>query len=162
LCQRKSDDPFIQEQLKKVREHIGRITKIVRDLVDFARPASLQTEMMQINSVIKSAVGLLKHDARCRDVTFNLDLYPDLPKLKGVPDHIHQVMVNLLLNAVDAMEQLEDPAVTIATRQENRSIKLSIQDSGEGISEENLPHIFEPFFTTKEVGTGTGLGLSVS
>src|SRR5699024_647444 len=90
LCQRKSDDPFIQEQLKKVREHIQRITKIVRDLVDFSRPASLQTEMMQINTIIESAVGLLKHDARCRYVTFNLELYPAVPKLKAVPDHIHQ------------------------------------------------------------------------
>src|SRR5699024_7316852 len=134
LCQRKSDDPFIQEQLKKVREHIQRITKIVRDLVDFSRPASLETEMMQVNSIIKSAVGLLKHDARCRDVTFNLELYADLPKLKGVPDHIHQVMVNLLLNAVDAMEQLEDPAITISTRQENKNVKITVQDSGEGIS----------------------------
>ncbi|MCW9707291.1 two-component system sensor histidine kinase NtrB [Fodinibius salsisoli] len=162
LCQRRTDDPFIQDQLTKVREHIHRITKIVRDLVDFSRPSSLETEVMNINTLVESAVGLLKHDARCRNVEFIMNLSQDLPKLEGVPDHIHQVFVNILLNAVDAMEKVKKPAITIASREENKSIKISITDIGMGIPEEEQNRIFEPFFTTKEVGSGTGLGLSVS
>lgn len=162
VSQRKTDDPFVQEQLKKVREHIRRITKIVRDLVDFSRPSSLQTEMMQLNAIITSAVGLLKHDARCRSVTFDLQLSPDLPALKGVPDQLHQVMVNLLLNAVDAMEGHDEPVVSIISRQEGQQAKIAVTDIGKGIPKEELDRIFEPFFTTKEVGSGTGLGLSVS
>lgn len=162
VCQRKTDDPFIQEQLKKVREHIQRINKIVRDLVDFSRPSSLGTEMMQLNQIIESAVGLLKHDARCRNVEFNLELLPRLPKLKGAPDHIHQVVVNILLNAVDAMQEVKDPSVTIKTWQEDESAHISITDIGKGIPQEDKKRIFEPFFTTKDVGSGTGLGLSVS
>lgn len=162
VCQRKTDDPFIQDQLKKVRDHIQRITKIVRDLVDFSRPSSLKTEMMNVNEIIKSAVGLLKHDARCRSVTFNMELSPRIPGIEGVPDHIHQVVVNILLNAVDAMKGIKNQRIDIRTWQEDDRIKIAIEDVGEGIPDKQLNRIFEPFFTTKEVGSGTGLGLSVS
>ena len=162
VCQRKTDDEFLQDQLKKVRDHIQRINKIVRDLVDFSRPSSMQEEHVQINTIINSAVGLLKHDARCRDVDFMLRLSDNLDKISCVPDQIHQVLVNLLLNAVDAMQDVDQPRVTVSTVQENGQVKLTVSDIGQGIKEKNKSHIFEPFFTTKEVGTGTGLGLSVS
>lgn len=162
VCQRKTSDPFIQDQLKKVREHIQRINKIVRDLVDFSRPSSMQKEKVQVNEVIKSAVGLLQHDARCRDVEFRLDLSDTLPRISCVPDQIHQVLVNLLLNAVDAMKGMKEQRVTIATRHQERQLELRVSDVGKGIKEEDKSRIFEPFYTTKEVGSGTGLGLSVS
>lgn len=164
LVQRKTDDVFAQEQLKKIREQIQRINKIVRDLVDFSRPSSLDREQTQINKVIESAVGLLKHDARCREVNFNLELSPHLPIIFCVPDHIHQVLVNLLLNAVDAMQEEDAPEITIVTSQlaDPEGIKICVSDVGTGIPEKHIDRIFEPFFTTKEVGSGTGLGLSVS
>ncbi|HKK45300.1 MAG TPA: ATP-binding protein [Balneolaceae bacterium] len=162
VCQRKTDDPFIQDQLKKVRDHIQRINKIVRDLVDFSRPSSMQTEQVQVNDLIESAVGLLQHDARCRNVDFQLHLSKSLPRISSVPDQIHQVLVNLLLNAVDAMKGVNDPRIIIHTQTEDDSIELSIEDVGKGIKEEHKSRIFEPFFTTKDVGSGTGLGLSVS
>lgn len=162
VCQRKTDDEFLQDQLKKVRDHIQRINKIVRDLVDFSRPSSKQSEEVQINEIIESAVGLLQHDARCSDVDFKLNLDTDLPLIPCVPDQLHQVLVNLLLNAVDAMKEVDDPEVTITTELTDDKVQLTITDVGKGIKEENKSRIFEPFFTTKEVGTGTGLGLSVS
>ncbi|MDZ7772751.1 MAG: PAS domain S-box protein [Balneolaceae bacterium] len=162
LCQRKTQEPFVQEQLAKVRSHIQRITKIVRDLVDFSRPSSLEARRVQVNTLIESSVGLMRHDARCRDVDFELDLSPELPPIICVPDQLQQVFVNLLLNAVDAMEGREEPRVEIATRVTEDHIELSVRDNGKGIPEEQQPRIFEPFFTTKEVGRGTGLGLSVS
>lgn len=162
ICQRKTDDEFIQDQLKKVRDNIQRIDKIVRDLVDFSRPSSMQKEDVQVNEIIKSAVGLLEHDARCRDVNFVCNLAGDLPPISCVPDQIHQVLVNLLLNAVDAMKDTANQKVTISTSKDNSSIKLAVADVGEGIKEEHQSRIFEPFFTTKEVGSGTGLGLAVS
>jgi len=162
VCQRKTDDGFLQDQLKKVREHIQRINKIVRDLVDFSRPSTMQAEDVQINDVINSAVGLLQHDARCRDVEFELNLSPDLFSVSCVPDQIHQVLVNILLNAVDAMKGVDNPKVTITTEQHDGHVEIEIEDVGKGIKEENKSRIFEPFFTTKDVGSGTGLGLSVS
>lgn len=164
LLQRKTDDEFAQEQLKKVRDQIQRINKIVRDLVDFSRPSSLDREESQINNIIESAVGLMKHDARCREVTFRMNLADGLPTVTCVPDHIHQVLVNLLLNAVDAMHQVKDPEIVIETEMRNNPerIIIRVSDVGTGISEQHQERIFEPFFTTKEVGQGTGLGLSVS
>lgn len=162
VCQRKTDDEFIQNQLGKVRDHIQRINHIVRDLVDFSRPSSLETEQMSVNEIINAAVGLMKHDARCRNVEFKLELASNLPQIEGVPDQLHQVMVNLLLNAVDAMQEVENPAITIHTEFRNSQIEIAISDIGQGIPEEQQDRIFEPFYTTKEVGKGTGLGLSVS
>lgn len=162
VCQRKTDDEFIQQQLGKVRDHIQRINNIVRDLVDFSRPSSLETEQMSVNEIINAAVGLMKHDARCRNVEFKLKPASNLPKIEGVPDQLHQVIVNLLLNAVDAMQDVEDPVITIRTEYQHPQIELSISDIGQGIPEEQQDRIFEPFYTTKEVGKGTGLGLSVS
>lgn len=162
VCQRKTDDEFIQDQLKKVRDHIQRINKIVRDLVDFSRPSSMQAENVQLNEIVESAVGLLQHDARCRDVDFNMDLAEDLPLVSCVPDQVHQVLVNLLLNAVDAMKEVKDPRVQITTESTDEQVKMSVSDIGKGIKEEHKSRIFEPFFTTKGVGSGTGLGLSVS
>lgn len=162
VCQRKTEDHFIQDQLKKVREHIQRINKIVRDLVDFSRPSSMQAEKVQINEIINSAVGLLQHDARCRDVNFELNLSRKLPRISCVPDQIHQVLVNLLLNAVDAMKEVKEPKVVISTQIKDNNIEMIVTDIGQGIKEEHKSRIFEPFFTTKEVGRGTGLGLSLS
>ncbi len=162
LVQRRSEDPFVIENLKKVRDNISRITKIVRDLVDFSRPSIARSVQTQLNEVIDSSVGLLKHDARCRDITFNLELDEDLPKVNCVPDHFNQVMVNLLLNAVDAVEQSKDKFIDIKTSHNDHKAIIEVADKGTGIPEDLRDKIFEPFFTTKDVGNGTGLGLSVS
>lgn len=162
LVQRRSSDPFVIENLKKVRDNISRITKIVRDLVDFSRPSIARSVPTQLNEVIDSSVGLLKHDARCRDINFKIELDSDLPKVKCVPDHINQVMVNLLLNAVDAVEQSKDKMINIKTTHNNDMVIIEVADKGAGIPEDIRDKIFEPFFTTKDVGSGTGLGLSVS
>jgi PAS domain S-box-containing protein len=164
LVQRRSKEPFTQNQLKKVREHIDRITKIVRDLVDFSRPSGSERKRTNINELIRSAVGLLKHDARCRDVQFSLELTSDLPAIRAVPDQIHQVLVNILLNAVDATKELAKPTITVRSKiiEDPQRIRVELEDNGPGIPDEVARRIFEPFFTTKDVGKGTGLGLSVS
>jgi len=162
LVQRRTKESFTKDNLGKVREHIDRITKIVRDLVDFSRPSIARSTSTQINEVIESSVGLLKHDARCRDVNFNLDFDKKLPKITLVPDHLNQVMVNLLLNAVDAIQKSDNKTIIISTEMNTKSAIIKVQDNGPGIPKEIKGKIFEPFFTTKKVGKGTGLGLSVS
>lgn len=162
ILQRKAEDPFFQKQLKKVREHINYINKIVKDLVDFSRPSNGETTETCVQEVIEQAVGLLKHDSRCRDTYFDLDFAENTPKIQCVPDQLHQVFVNLMLNAVDAMNDHEEPRVYIRTRKENGDFCVEVEDEGPGIPADVQLHIFEPFFTTKEVGKGTGLGLSVS
>lgn len=161
VMERKTDDEFIQRNLHKIKDHINRIAKIVRELVDFSRPSSIQTTPTQINDTIQSAVGLLKYDGRCQNIDFKLDLDPNLPQIYCVPDQIHQVLVNLLLNAIDAMQE-QGNQIIVSTERSNGHIEFSVKDQGSGMPPEIQQKVFEPFFTTKDVGKGTGLGLSVS
>jgi len=161
VMERKTDDEFIHKNLKKIKEHISRITKIVRELVDFSRPSSIQSTNTQVNETIQSAVGLLKYDGRCQNITFALDLESSLPRIKCVPDQIHQVLVNLLLNSIDAMQE-NGETITVSTKSSNGTVQIAVEDEGIGMTKEVKEKVFEPFFTTKDVGKGTGLGLSVS
>ena len=161
VMERKTDDEFIQGNLKKIREHIRRITKIVRELVDFSRPSSVELTPTQVNDTVESAVGLLKYDGRCQHIEFELDLEDNLPKINCVPDQIHQVLINLLLNAIDAMQDRGEK-IQVSTQRENGQIQVAVRDEGIGMEPQVQEKVFEPFFTTKEVGKGTGLGLSVS
>jgi len=162
LLQRRANNSFSQEQLKKIRQQINRINTIVRDLVDFSRPSNQDPTETNINELISSAVGLLKHDARCRDIHFTIHLDPQITKIYIVPDQLHQVIVNILLNAADALEKIDNPEIFIRTRSYKEQITIKICDNGPGVPKKIRDRIFEPFFTTKETGSGTGLGLSVS
>lgn len=161
VMERKTDDDFIQTNLKKIRDHINRIAKIVRELVDFSRPSSVESTSTQVNETIQSAVGLLKYDGRCRNINFQLELNNELPRIRAVPDQIHQVLVNLLLNSIDAMQD-QGEQIKVTTRRDNGHIDISVIDDGIGMTKEVRERVFEPFFSTKEVGKGTGLGLAVS
>lgn len=164
LLQRKTSDANSKEPLKRVRKNIDRITRIVRDMVDFSRPKGDQVSRIDVHSVISDSVGLIRHDARAREICFELDLKADYPMVKGIPDQLHQVFLNILVNAVDALKEspVEKKVVRIKSFQQMESIIIAVFDNGTGIGEEIIDRIFEPFFTTKEAGMGTGLGLSVS
>lgn len=161
LVQRKSSEPETQENLKKVREHINRIARIVRELVDFSRPTTGEMTRVQINDIISSAVGLLRYDSRCEKLKFELALDQNLPEIRGVPDQIHQIVMNLILNSIDACQKTGS-TIEVKTYRNGKFVVMEVIDDGEGIKPEIMDRIFEPFFTTKDVGHGTGLGLSVS
>jgi PAS domain S-box-containing protein len=162
LLQRRSKDEAEKEQLAQIRTNIGRITQIVRDLVDFSRPKPVEVKSVYLNALVTEVVGLLKHDARCRNVRFDLSAIEDVPAVNAVPDKLFQVLVNLILNAVDATIDIPEPTITITVQQGEANIDVCVRDNGKGIPDELHTRIFEPFFTTKDVGKGTGLGLSVS
>ncbi len=162
LLQRKTTDESQLKNLDKVRQNITRITKIVRDLVDFSRPKSPEIMLMNLNDTINDVIGLLRHDARCRNINFELNLDPKLPPFRAVPDQLYQVYLNFILNAVDACEGNPKPRVSVSTEIVENQVVSVVSDNGSGIPESIRERIFEPFFTTKEVGKGTGLGLSVS
>jgi len=162
LLQRRSKDEIEKEQLAQIRTNIGRITQIVRDLVDFSRPKPVEVKPVYLNVLVGEVVGLLKHDARCRNVRFDLTSVGTVSAVDAVPDKLFQVLVNLILNAVDATADVSEPTITVSVKQGDASIDVRVSDNGKGIPDELHTRIFEPFFTTKDVGKGTGLGLSVS
>lgn len=166
VAQRSSEDEFVVEKLSLVKSQITRISKIIRDLVDFSRPSNYELQLIDINESIKEAVEITKVGTKAKNISFIPMLGEDIPHLPLISDQIQQVFVNILLNAVDAIfekEKLSDnEKITVTSVANDDLITVTFTDSGKGIREENLQKIFEPFFTTKKEGKGTGLGLWVS
>lgn len=150
--------------LDVVEESAQRIRHIVDDLRDFSRatPAA-DHQPFRINDVAGKAARLTGNALRKATARFSLELAPDLPEVTGSAQRIEQVVVNLLLNACQALPG-PDRAITLATHYapESRAVLLTVADQGVGIAPEDLPRLTDPFFTTKRDLGGTGLGLSVS
>ncbi len=161
ILKRKVKDEAQLEYITTILKNIDRISKIVRELVDFARPSSYETAWVNVNELIRNAVNIVKYDRRAKHIDIRLDLDSDIPQLYIVADQILQVFINILINAVDALTEADNLILVRSSRSDDY-IKIEFEDTGSGIPEENLNKIFEPFFTTKKVGKGTGLGLSVS
>ncbi len=166
VAQRITTDPFVNEKLGLVKSQVTRISKIIRDLVDFSRPSNYELELTDINKVIREAVEITKVGTKAKDIIFETELSQDIPMLPLIADQTQQVFVNILLNAVDAISEKrrENKVEKISVKSENDGdeVILTFSDTGMGIKEENLSKVFEPFFTTKKEGRGTGLGLWVS
>jgi len=166
VVRRGSDDPFIREKLGLVKNQVTRISKIIRDLVDFSRPSNYELHLTNINHSIEEAVAITRVGTKAKDIEFNIHLSEDIPSLPLIPDQIQQVFLNILINAVDAITDLKtnsnSKCIDVTSTVENDTVVLTFSDTGSGIEAENLIKVFEPFFTTKEQGKGTGLGLWIS
>ena len=166
VAQRVTADPFVSEKLGLVKSQVTRISKIIRDLVDFSRPSNYELELTDINKVVNEAVEITKVGTKAKDIIFETDLAKDVPMLPLIADQIQQVFVNILLNAVDAIAEKKRDGktnkISVVSVNGGDEITLTFSDTGTGIREENLVKVFEPFFTTKKEGRGTGLGLWVS
>jgi signal transduction histidine kinase len=161
VIKRKNDNPKIGEYVTNILKNIDRISRIVRELVDFSRPSSYKEAISDVNEIIKSAVGIIKYDRRSKNLTYSLNLDPEIPKTVIVSDHLLQVFLNILINSVDASEGYGDD-ISVTSFKKDNNIHVEITDKGCGIPSEKQKKIFDPFYTTKEVGKGTGLGLTVS
>jgi signal transduction histidine kinase len=146
--------------LEVVERQAARIAGIVRSLLAFARKAELPAQPLDMNALVRDVVSLVEKPFSRQQVAVRADLQPSLPLLRGSPEQIEQVLLNLVNNARDAMPN--GGTVTLRTLSRNGHVVAQVSDQGPGLSPEAQRRLFEPFFTTKEVGQGTGLGLSVS
>lgn len=159
------------EQLKRdmgiVIAQIDRITKLVNSLLNLAREKkSDMGSSVQLSEAVNDVLALLQHEFDRKDILFRLNLTSDL-KVKAESGPLGQVMINLLINAVHAIEDAKKIRqgpfqITLSTKEVGSFVEVTIEDTGAGIAEENLRHLFKPFFTTKDIGHGTGLGLATS
>ncbi len=161
VLQRTVQDQFATEKLGLINSQINRIAKIIRDLVDFSRPSTHVSKPTDLNQILNDALNIVKYGKKVKDVTFSLDLDAQLPTIRIVPDQIVQVFINVLMNAVDALDG-KPGTITVSSRTFDSVIDVAVSDTGKGITEGEIEKIFEPFYTTKGVGRGTGLGLWVS
>jgi C4-dicarboxylate-specific signal transduction histidine kinase len=147
--------------LKRIHDETERIHSIIRNLLDFARREEDATDARaSLGVVIDDAVKLVKPQKNARNVRIERDIADDLPEVRGAHDQLLQLVVNLLLNAADAMNG--QGVVAVRAVLEGDRVILTVTDEGPGIDPEILPHVFEPFVTSKPPGHGTGLGLAVS
>lgn len=144
--------------ITETRQGLTRVSKIVSDLKNFSRTESNDWQWADLHSELDSTLNIVWNEIKYH-CTLNKD-YGDLPKIYCIPSQINQVLLNLLVNAAQAIP--EKGEITIRTGHAGDEAFIAIADTGTGIPAENLPKLFEPFFTTKPVGKGTGLGLSIS
>ena len=144
--------------VKDVRQEIARINHIVTDLLQTARPHPPKVRKSDLNTTVEHAVMLGRQQAMAKGIEIALHKDPSLPEVEHDSDQIHQVLLNLLLNAQQAIDSKGKIEVTVERKGPNAVI--DVKDNGRGIAPEHLPNIFRPFYTTK--GDGTGLGLSLA
>jgi PAS domain S-box-containing protein len=166
VIQRETKEVFTQEKLELIKSQINRISRIIRDLVDFSRRSSHEVHLTDVNKSIREAIAIVQVGKKAKELEFTVALDPSIPPLPVVADQLEQVFINVLINAVDAIHERKSQDcrghITVTTMLNSGEARITIWDNGRGISRETMPKIFQPFFTTKKVGAGTGLGLWVS
>ena len=162
LAKRKLSQPdVIKKHLDIIENETRRCNEIIGNLMQFSRQEIGEFTDVTINEVVEKSVGIVDHQLGLKNVRVNMKLAADIPEIIGNANQLQQVLMNLAINAQQAMEP-DGGTVDIATYFDNDNVYISVSDTGPGISEEVVEKIFEPFFTTKAAGEGTGLGLSVT
>jgi iron only hydrogenase large subunit-like protein/nitrogen-specific signal transduction histidine kinase len=146
--------------LCKMDSEVSRSTKLIRNLLDFARQSPPALRMVDINEVVSHALELAAHSAELQNILVVKELNPSLPKVMADFDQLQQVCTNLILNAIQAMP--DGGRLTLHTSTDDSQVRIELQDTGCGISPDDMRKLFTPFFTTKGKGKGVGLGLAVA
>lgn len=157
-----------KDQLNKMKKELERTTRIIRNLLDFSRQSDPTMRTLDLNKVVEAALLLVKHQISLEHISLEREMKPNLPLVLADFDQIQQVLINIILNATQAMPH--GGSLTISTsivkgivigESKKDAVRIDIKDTGMGIPKENLSRLFTPFFTTKERGKGVGLGLPV-
>jgi signal transduction histidine kinase len=154
------DKPTKMKMLHDIFSQVERAGATVANLLDFTRRDQEAFEPVFLKSVLDRTLKLMANEINLSNVQLDLVLDDNLPPIMGNQHNLQQVFLNLFINALQAMP--DGGTLSVRARTEDESLKISVGDTGIGISKENIDSIFDPFFTTKELGKGTGLGLSVS
>jgi len=154
------DRDKLEKYAKFIEEEADRLTQVLAKLLGFSRMDEPKKDLQNMNDIVDDTVLFMEHHlTRFKNVAISVEKKPDLPMVHVDRIHVQQTMVNLLMNAAQAMP--EGGRIQIRTGMNDQYVFIAITDTGIGIKDEDLDRIFEPFFTTKEKEQGTGLGLSL-
>ena len=172
LKQNDLDESDKSDFLERTESEIQRINTIIRQLLDLARPKTVESLSMSVHSIIQDVVDIMRVQPIMRDIDIELTLQSEEDSVWGNEDQLRQVFLNVLLNAADAIHCINDERdgrIIVSTGiasfpggSRKSCLRIVFRDNGSGIDPQQLQNIFDPFYTTKEPGKGTGLGLSVS
>ncbi len=159
LLMRKAKDESTRRGLETIVMQVERITKIMNQLLSFARKRPSAQRPVDLGKIAGEVLDMLPENFQKNDIQVIKDYSSDLPHVLADPDHMSQVLLNLVLNACQVMP--EGGTLTLTLGRRNNDVELGVKDTGTGIPDEHISKVFDPFFTTKAVGEGTGLGLTV-
>lgn len=155
------NDTKTSERISKARDMIRRMQRITKHLKSFARKDTVTLSLIDLRTPLKSALDLVLPRAKVVGVTPALQMPHDqVPVMAGIV-RIEQVVANLLLNALDAVEATPKPEVSVTLSVDGANAVITVRDNGVGIADADLPRVTEPFFSTKQTGEGLGLGLAI-
>jgi len=159
LQQTKNLEEF-KTSLRKIEEHVERARKVVHNMLGYARRMEPRLENVDINDTVKQTIALLENYARINNIEIHTSLASDLPVIASDQAQLQQVFLNLLTNAIDAIEK--NGRIEVVSKKADGRIQVDVTDNGPGIPLDQQKRVFEPFYTTKQTSKGTGLGLWVS
>jgi two-component system, NtrC family, sensor histidine kinase HydH len=158
LVQREKSEERRREFLDIIQKESRRLNRLLTSFLEFARPRQPDLKMVEIGEILDSVIILIRNAGDTSRLDLQKHIQPDLPMLECDPEQLKQVLLNLVMNASQAMPQ--GGSVSLEAQRDGTSVNIDVHDQGGGIDEEILERVFDPFFTTK--GNGTGLGLSVA
>jgi signal transduction histidine kinase len=155
------DSETLRDRAQMTIGQTERIGGIMRQLADLSAPRSQEPELLNLNDLAQATCSLIRYDRRFRGIDLVLDLDRGIPAVRAVSDHLTQVLMNLLINASDAMEGVADrkPEVRVSTQEVDGELVLSVSDNGQGMDPTVLSRAFDQSFTTNPAGQGRGIGL---
>jgi signal transduction histidine kinase len=151
-----------REYLKKISEvvprQIDRIDNLVEDLIAFSKPKEIEKTAVDVNSIVHDSVKFVNEECKKRGIQLELNLNNRIPMISADRELLTQAFLNLMLNAIQSMQN--GGKLSVGTQEAGDRIQIDISDTGHGIDKENISRIFDPFFTTKEKGSGLGLAVT--
>ncbi|UCD82229.1 MAG: PAS domain-containing protein [Desulfobacterales bacterium] len=157
--QRYQDVPEDQQTADIMIQEVDRLNRVVSQLLDFARPITVSPKATSFKTLLEDSLKLIERQARDKQIAIDIRNSAKIDEVKIDPDRLNQVLLNLYLNAIEAMKPGGQLQIEVAGNEENSGLKLRVSDTGRGISQEDLSRIFDPYFTTKTSGTGLGLAI---
>jgi len=153
------DNPEDQKTSEVMIQEVDRLNRVISQLLEFARPPVIQKKRASLQSLIQRSLKMIERQTSAKGIQVLSELPSDIQDVDLDPDGINQVLLNLYLNAIEAMEQGGTLTVSLSKKESSPWVKLTVTDTGAGISREDLEHVFDPYFTTKQTGTGLGLAI---
>ncbi len=157
--ERYKDIPEDQKTAEIMVQEVERLNRVIGQLLEFARPMTIHKEPTSIHTVIQHSLKMIEREAQAKAIQITTHLSPEIKDVSIDQDRINQVLLNLYLNSIEAMEHGGSLSVELSRNDNSQEIKIAVSDTGVGIKKEDLVHIFDPYFTTKQSGTGLGLAI---
>jgi two-component system sensor histidine kinase HydH len=140
-------------------QEVERLNRVIGQLLEFARPMSVRKKATSLQTVIQHSLKMVERDAQAKNIDIKTNLSPEIKEVSIDPDRMNQVLLNLYLNGIEAMEDGGTLSVELNPDEDRKQIRIVVSDTGIGINKEDLIHVFDPYFTTKQSGTGLGLAI---